>query len=359
MKVLSLFNGISCGRLALERAGINVSRYVSYEIDKFANSVAKKHFPNDEYNGDVCTADFAQYEGFDYVIGGSPCTYWSIAQKDREITCDGEGYRLFMEYARAVKESKCKWFLYENNFSIHKNIKEAISKELGVEPIMINSALMSAQSRKRCYWTNIPNVVQPNDQFVLVKDILENGQACAVAQQGKEFKGLREKSLCILARDHKGFGNQTMNAVIEKLAEKYGEVPIMFNPYNSAKIESKTPTLTTGSMTTSSCAVMLFKPVRVGQYGKGGQGGKTGLYKVDLPDGDYVIRKLSPVECERLQTVPDNFTMGVSNTQRYKLLGNGWTVNIIAHILSFSKTAEAAEQRLKAITQNEVRAEHC
>lgn len=117
------------------------------------------------------------------MIGGSPCTYWSIAKRNRETTCDGEGFKLFMEYVRALKESECKYFIYENNYSIHKNIKAEISRQLGVEPIMINSALVSAQSRKRCYWTNIPNVQQPKDKGILVKDILESG----ISWQGKTY----------------------------------------------------------------------------------------------------------------------------------------------------------------------------
>lgn len=149
VKVLSLFNGISCGRVAFERAGIEVEKYVSYEVDDFANEVAKKNYPNDEYNGDVFKGDFTQYKGFDIVIGGSPCTYWSIAKRERETTSEGIGFELFKQFVRAVKESECKYFLYENNNSIHNDIKEEISRQLGVKPIMIDSRLVSAQGRKR------------------------------------------------------------------------------------------------------------------------------------------------------------------------------------------------------------------
>lgn len=125
--------------------------------------------------GDVFDGDYTQYKGFDILIGGSPCTYWSIAKNNREVTPDGIGGRMFMEYVRALKESECKYFLYENNFSIHKNIKAFISEQLGVEPIMINSALVSAQQRKRCYWTNIPGVCQPLDKGIILQDILVGG----------------------------------------------------------------------------------------------------------------------------------------------------------------------------------------
>ena len=175
MKVLSLFDGISCGRLALERAGLPVECYDAFEIDKYAVTVSRRNYPDILHHGDVFDGDFTRFKGYDLLLGGSPCTYWSIAKKGRETTSDGMGFRLFMEYVRALRESECKYFLYENNYSIHQNIKDEISNYLGVEPIMMNSALVSAQNRKRCYWTNIPNVVQPEDKGILLADILENG----------------------------------------------------------------------------------------------------------------------------------------------------------------------------------------
>lgn len=130
-KILSLFNGISCGRVAADRVGLKVDRYVSYEIDDSANNVSKANYPNDEYYGDVTTADFTQYKGFDVVWGGSPCTYWSICKTGRETNCDGIGWDLFSHYMRAIKEVQPKYFLYENNNSIHQDIKDAISETLG------------------------------------------------------------------------------------------------------------------------------------------------------------------------------------------------------------------------------------
>lgn len=303
MKVLSLFDGISCGMVALERAGINVEKYDAFEIDKYAIAVSEKNYSKISHYGDVFTGDFAQFEGYDLLLGGSPCTYWSIAKKGRETTSDGMGFKMFMEYVRALHESKCKYFLYENNYSIHQNIKDEISKHLGVEPIMINSALVSAQNRKRCYWTNIPNITQPEDRGIMLADVLDD----AVPWQ--------DKSYCMTSSYN--------GAVL----------------YNTLERKQRT---------------MVATPVRIGQYGKGGQaqriysvrgklvtlsangggqGAKTGLYKIDLPDGDYIIRKLTPIEAERLQTLPDNYTAGISNTQRYKCIGNGWTVDVIAHIL--------------------------
>ncbi|MDE5861353.1 MAG: DNA cytosine methyltransferase, partial [Ruminococcus sp.] len=283
------FDGISCGRLALERAGLSVEKYDAFETDKYAVSVSANNFPDIIQHGDVFNGDFTQFKDYDLLIGGSPCTYWSLAKKDREITSNGEGFRLFMQYVRDLKESDCKYFLYENNQSIHKNIKDAISEKLGVKPIMINSALVSAQQRKRCYWTNIPNVTQPDDKNIMLKNILESGISW------------QDKSYCMTAS------------------------------YDGAVIKN---TLERKQRT------MIAVPIRIGEYGKGGQGAKTGLYKIELPDGDYTIRKLTPVEAERLQTLPDNYTAGISNTQRYKCIGNAWTVNVIAHILGGLKNVE-------------------
>ena len=163
MNVLSLFDGISCGMVALERARIPIDNYIAYEIDKFAIQTSEKNYPQIVRRGNVFDVVFSDFRGVDLLIGGSPCTYWSIAKKDRETTCDGEGFRLFMQYVRALDETGARYFLYENNHSIHQNIKDEISKRLGVQPIMINSVLVSAQQRKRCYWTNIPGVTQPAD----------------------------------------------------------------------------------------------------------------------------------------------------------------------------------------------------
>lgn len=308
MKVLSLFDGISCGMVALERAGIPAERYVAYEIDKYAIQVSKNNYPQIEQCGDVTTADFTQYKGFDLLIGGSPCTYWSIAKKDRETTSSGIGWELFMQYVRALKESDCQYFLYENNFSIHKDIKAEITKELGVEPIMINSALVSAQQRKRMYWTNIPNVKQPEDKGVLLKDVLESGIAWS------------EKSYAYTTR--------CQGAILEDTLQRHRHTMVA-EPIRLGSIITQEGNVNTcqGGRVYS----IEGKSVCLNS-GAGGGGARTGLYKIDLPDGDYIIRKLTPVEAERLQTLPDNYTDGISNTQRYKCIGNGWTVDVIAHI---------------------------
>ena len=392
MKVLSLFDGISCGMLALQRAGIPVECYDAFEIDKYAVTVSKRNYPDIVHHGDVFDGDFTKFKGYDLLLGGSPCTYWSIAKKGRETTSDGMGFRLFMEYVRALRESECKYFLYENNYSIHQNIKDEISKHLGVEPIMINSALLSAQNRKRCYWTNIPNVTQPDDLGIMLADGLDNG----VPWQDKSYCMTSSYNGAVLyntlerkQRTMVAIPLNTVNGKSHTIPATYyktGESP--FSPFGSergkqrvaipvgaaqrgryeddkntsqhieVRKDGKSNCLTTVQKDTLVCA-----PVRIGQYGKGGQGqriysvrgksvtlsangggqgAKTGLYKIDLPDSDYIIRKLTPIEAERLQTLPDNYTAGISNSQRYKCIGNGWTVDVIAHILSFLPESEGA-----------------
>ena len=183
MQILSLFDGMACGMLAMLGAGVKVDRYVAYEIDKYATQTSVYNFPMIEQKGDVFLADFTEYKGFDFLVGGSPCTYWSIAQtKNRETVASGMGWDLFSQYIRALKEAEPKYFIYENNKSMSKNIKASISNAFGFEPICINSALVSAQNRQRLYWVGIrnedgtyrkANVEQPEDRGILLKDVLE------------------------------------------------------------------------------------------------------------------------------------------------------------------------------------------
>lgn len=284
MRVLSLFDGISCGMVALERAGIPVERYVAYEIEPNAIKISKKNYPQIEQKGDVFKAEYTKGE-FDLLIGGSPCTRWSIAQKstERETTASGIGWELFAQYVRALKESGCKYFLYENNKSMSAEIKAEITKHLGVEPILINSALVSAQSRQRLYWTNIPNVRTPEDRGILLQDIIESGTVD------------RDKALC-LARRYAGFcGSQSY------LCRRY-----FGKSFGQAVFEGDIDTI-------------------------------KAKWKEDpyFVDDERNIRQMSITECERLQTLPDGYTNaeGVSEKMRIEAIGNGWTVDVIAHIL--------------------------
>lgn len=183
MKVLSLFDGMACGMLAMIQENISVSKYIAYEIDKYAIKTSTHNFPMIEHKGDVFKADFTEHEDFDFLVGGSPCTYWSIAQKNnRETEASGLGWELFSQYVRALHEAKPKYFIYENNKSMSKAIRESISSTFGFEPICINSALVSAQNRQRLYWCGIrqpdgtykkADIPQPEDRGILLKDILE------------------------------------------------------------------------------------------------------------------------------------------------------------------------------------------
>lgn len=333
------------------------------------------------------------------LLGGSPCTHWSIAQtKNRETTASGMGWELFLNYYIALQKYKPDYFLYENNYSISKDIKKEITKYLGVEPIMINSALVSAQSRKRMYWTNIPDVIHPADKSVFLKDILESGtdliaEHICVAQRGRDTTNGREQhfeartdgktnTLTTVQKD-----NMVVNAVNLQVENRRKDKNGNYNRIYEARSDNKSSTLTSvdsrrliaqriGSI--GSKAKNVSQGFRVySSDGKsitlsakgGGPGGCTGLYAcpvqslnitwtdgktypvysvvngiitvkdkqypIKLADGYYIIRKLTVTECKRLQTVPDDYIMPVSNTQAYKQLGNGWTVDVIAHILSF------------------------
>jgi len=279
---LSLFDGISCGQVALEKVGIKVNTYYASEIDKYAIQIAQKNYPNTIQLGDIINIDFSQFiDKIDLIIGGSPCTFWSVARKNREVDKDGIGWKLFSKYIEALRTIKPRYFLYENVASMPKNIKDFISEEFGVEPILINSSLVSAQNRNRLYWTNIPNVQQPKDKGILLKNVVNKGI-------NKKDLIHTQKALDYMDRQVSGGRNHWD-----------------FQHHSDIKNNKS-----------SAIVANFFKGVP---------------YNV-LIDSDC-IRKFDPVECERLQTLPDNYTEGISNTQRYKSIGNGWTVDVIVHIL--------------------------
>lgn len=290
MKVLSLFDGISCGRVALERAGIPVDVYYASEIDKNAIAISAKNYPDIVQIGDITTvsdrfdlnSDFAG--GIDLLMGGSPCQDLSIIKSQTRKGLDGEKSNLFWEYVRVLNEVKPKYFILENNFSMRDEARDIISDALGVQPIMIDSALVSAQDRKRYYWTNIPNVTQPKDNGIVLGDILETDVPEKYYYDKPFTLHGGDKKVCATLE----FNNQDMHKRV-------------FNP------KFKVGTLTT-------C-------------------GGGGTQKKVLQDGR--VRKLTPLEYERCQTLPDNYTAGFADTHRYSGCGNGWTVDVIAHILSF------------------------
>ena len=401
MNVLSLFDGMSCGQIALKKLGIPVKNYFASEIDKFAIKVAKANFPDMIHLGDVQNVktsgqhlldEFDCGHKIDLLIGGSPCQGFSFAGK--QLNFDDPRSQLFFEYIRLLKALKPKYFMLEN-VKMSKQSQQIITDYLGVEPIEINSNLVSAQNRRRLYWTNIPVDGLPEDKGIVLADILEDGYTD------------REKSYCLDASYYKGGGASNVRLYFEKSRRQivFGSGMNVVGTATDIKgresirrvygIDGKAPTLlaTTGGNTQPKIGVKgarivnrrldkdgkrkdydrTIEPVARLELRKDDKGGclttvqkdsvlafpkilqrargynKGGLKALDgktptistsawehnnhlTLDEGTTWRKLTPVECERLQTVPDGYTDHVSNTQRYKMLGNGWTVDVVKHL---------------------------
>jgi len=477
MNILSLFDGMSCGRLALDRLGIKVDKYYASEIDKYAIQVASANYPDTIQIGDVCDVKGEDYPDIDLILAGSPCQGFSFAGK--QLAFDDPRSALFFEFVRVLKEVNPKYFLLEN-VKMKKEFLDIISDQVGVEPILINSSLLSAQNRQRYYWTNVPGVEQPEDRGLVLKDILEDfvgeehfagdqmqknyrggnqlnpkyksqantihdkskksGTICAgthgyangyvgdtkhkpvpdTERNRRHHKTPEQKSLTMTATMYKGAGNNGMTLVpmVDGLPDKSESIKANYAKSSKANFENdtkkggkftatgvpqtpqrvgtavdikgydsikrvyspegKSPTLTTMQgghrqpkvavskksvakyvpdpeaefcdpynkktikgdksttlRTNSSNGNMWVNESKIRDKSKTVRSGGRGSY--DRHEWDSVDemhwRKLTPLECERLQTVPDNYTNHVSNTQRYKMLGNGWTVEVIAHIL--------------------------
>lgn len=324
--MLSLFDGISCGMVALQRAGIPVERYVAYEIDKTAIAISERNHPEIEHCGDVREADFSQYEGFDLVIGGNPCQPFSIAGKQLNFK-DPRG-QLYFEYERALREVKPKYFLMEN-VKMKKEFSDVITERLGVQPVEINSNLVSAQNRKRFYWTNIPGVVPPEDKHILLTDIIHENRAEDKDVDLEPYKVPFDVSLKILDKEvYEGkIGYFGYDAQANRVYSVHGKSVTLLGEAGGGA--AKMGQYLFGCLTPD-----IENKRQCGQRFNNGEKFYT-LTALDkhgvLIDG--YIRKLTPVECERLQTLPDGYTEGFSDARRYKCIGNGWTVDVIAHIL--------------------------
>ena len=323
------------------------------------------------------------------LIGGSPCTHWSIAQKNNRETQpnSGLGWELFLNYKTALEKYKPDYFLYENNKSASQAIKDEIARQLnvvkpdlltpdnGVRMTHINSALVSAQQRERFYVTNFGDIWQPEDKGIDIRDILSKSyKPINTTSRGTKARTLMSgyykygTATLLTNEGFKGGTTAVAEALcpfvlnkIDAIVEKYGYLPELFNPYNKAEITDKSPTLTTccGSQTSSATTFIVESavyatPCEWDETGKpikaiSGADGKTyivykvkdGLitirnkqYPIDLPDGFYIIRKLTVDECKRLQTIPDWYKFPVSDTQAYKMIGNGWTIEVIKYLLS-------------------------
>lgn len=445
MNVLSLFDGMSCGQIALGRAGIKVSKYYASEIDKYAIAVTQANYPDAIQLGSVVDIDCSKLDRIDMLIGGSPCQSFSFAGKRKgmstkceteiltlqhylELKADGYEFEgqsyLFWEYMRVLKEVKPKYFLLEN-VMMGEKWERVLSKAIGVNPIEINSALVSAQSRRRLYWTNIgmePRglfgdmecvIPQPKDKGILLRDVLESeveekyylsDKAVTGILQHKQnqeekgfgfgavIKGVDEKSLPLKiggkgvddlvkvesyivasrGRNPENPSDRTTGASLEQRLEprtdgktntltsvqkdnmvmqlnpskeSNGQQPYQQNrvyspdgisPALSAQLSSGSHLIQVGNIYDNehnSVAGRVYtdegKSVTLSALGGGG-GAKTGLYNIE-----HRIRRLTPVECERLQTVPEGYTSQVSDTQRYRILGNGWTIDVVSYIFSF------------------------
>lgn len=278
INVLSLFDGISCGQIALERIGIEAENYFASEIDDYAIKMCKQNYPNTKHIGSVVDVSATDLPQIDLLIGGSPCQSFSTMGLYREGMGDKIGFDgksgLFWEYVRILKETKPKYFLLEN-VVMKREWQDLITEALGVEPIKINSALLSCQRRNRLYWTNIPNVTQPVDLGLDFRNIIESDvdekyylteRAIERVREKQGFDLVANKSKCLFATYYKNNSNSREGQIVE----------------------------TNGR-----------------------------------------LRRLTPKECELLQTLPIDYTKGFSDTQRYKAIGNGWTVDVISFIFSF------------------------
>jgi DNA (cytosine-5)-methyltransferase 3A len=401
MNVLSLFDGMSCGQQALERAGFKVDNYFASEIDKYAIQVTMANYPNTKQLGSVVNVNGYSLPKIDILIGGSPCQSFSFAGKRKgmstkdeqeiltldyylELKADGfefEGQSyLFWEYMRLLKETKPKYFLLEN-VMMGEKWEKVLSKAIGVKPIMINSSLVSAQNRQRLYWTNIglepaglfgdleSTIEQPKDKGILLKDILQPEVDSKYFLNDKVVNKIKSNNLI------------NSEIVCHNMQPRSGD-PSKGGTGHLTRTDGKTYCLDTGNTNAVEIVAMRGRPNEKGinvqqfelrndsktncltsvqkdnllimggdyRYDEGyrwREGGKSGTLMAQArTDGtagqalakiNNVIRRLTPVECERLQTVKDNYTNHVSDSQRYKMLGNGWTVDVIAHILKYIK----------------------
>lgn len=407
INVLSFFDGMSCGQLALQKIGIEVANYFACEIDKYATKVAKHNFPNTIELGDVTKVFAKDLPKIDLFIGGSPCQGFSFAGK--QLNFEDPRSKLFFEFVRMLNEIRETnpdvLFLLEN-VKMKKEYQDIITEHLGVEPIEINSNLVSAQNRKRIYWTNIVQLTQPNDKGIFLKDIVHENNDEVLNIQVPNFNvnpsgnGMNgdvysiEKDKSRTLTTNKGEGQKISVCIAEYIVPFDKTLQILDKEVQRGKVgyfrkdsqtnrvyyihdkavtlcgdagggaakmgqylfgttkrnsqgdrvhteEEKSCTLNAASGGTAGKGNLLFgciTPDRIEkrQNGQRFNDGKK-FYTLTAQDKHGVliegyIRKLTPIECERLQNVPDNYTNQVSNSQRYKMLGNGWTVDVISHI---------------------------
>lgn len=399
---------MSCGQLALQRLGIEVDTYYASEIDKYAMQVTQANFPNTIHIGDVCNIKAEDYPNIDLILAGSPCQGFSFAGK--QLAFDDPRSALFFEFVRLLKEIKPKYFLLEN-VKMKQQFQDVITEQVSacypdfeggdlfgsqIKPILINSALLSAQNRQRLYWTNIPNIEQPENKGIVLKDILEDnvenhylaGEHLQNNYQGGNQLNPNYKSqantihdtekksgvICAGTHGYVAIPNvkiKDFDKNLDKMTTKEGKAYALTASYNGAvawnSIDKKQRSMVpvTKKDVVEEERIVVDKEKRQLLIAEATKKGYTVIedgdcFDINFPNSktrrgrnmkykcnalttasqnfmrfeNLSWRKLTPLECERLQTVPDNYTNHVSNTQRYKMLGNGWTVEVIAHILN-------------------------
>lgn len=283
MNVLSLFDGMSCGQIALTQLGFKVDNYFASEIEPYAMKVAKHNFPNIVHIGDVTKVKGSELPKIDLLIGGSPCQGFSFAGK--QLNFNDPRSELFFEFVRLFKETNPKYFLLEN-VRMKTEYQDVITERLNwIEPIAINSSLVSAQNRNRLYWTNIPNVEQPKDKGILLKDIIYDDSYKVFTDIRITNTKKKTKNYVKWDMSGKGYWSQQDRAY-----------------YKEGKI----------------CTLPKSQP--------------SSKLNILLDYDNDIYRRMHPIEAERCQTVPDNYTDCVATNKRLEMLGNGWTVDVIAHI---------------------------
>lgn len=386
--VLSLFDGMSCGQLAFQKLGIKVKKYYACEIDKHAIAVTQHNFPTTIQLGDVTKVFAKDLPKIDLLIGGSPCQGFSFAGK--QLAFDDSRSKLFFEFVRLKNECNPTYFMLEN-VKMKREFELVISQYLGVAPIEINSALLSAQNRVRLYWTNIANepyglfgdmqctIPQPKDKGILLKDILEQDVPAKYYLSDKALDYLQRdtlgnysdrlafmnysnkpKSTCLTQNHSKGIPYNMVTFVASRGRNpenpKSREAGLNTEQMLEPRFDGKTNCLTSVQkdnlvMHIAEATKKGFIEVKPGEcfdFENPNSETRRGRKMEDksnclmAKETDFMqftkdgkIRRLTPVECERLQTVPDGYTSAVSDTQRYRMLGNGWTVDVIAYIFSF------------------------
>jgi len=351
--VISCFDGSSCGQLAMGRAGLSINNYYACEIDKYAMQVTRENFPNTIELGDVTRVtsemfreEYLRENPIDLLMGGSPCQGFSFAGKN--LNFDDPRSKLFFEFVRIKEEFKPKYFLLEN-VKMKKESQDIISKYMGVEPIEINSSLLSAQNRKRLYWTNIPFDRDIKDKGIILKDIIEKDSRLFKGGILKQyFKQTENKSGC----NQVGVADINGHDILKRVYSVDAKSPTV----NACTGGNREPKIicagsiinrkinpNTGKRDDYNPNIKAKARIEVRADDKTGCLTTVQKDNVLVNEEQKYWRKLTPLECERLQTLPDNYTDSVSNTQRYKMIGNGWTVDVIAHILKGMKRKDTQD----------------